>query len=270
MPESIETTINITIPIPSRRQSLLNAVPQVIEGNVSFAELTIGCKNTNTEAINEAPVMERIKKQKLFVPQSIEIDPTQEAVEKSTGMRITGGADFNMPITIFHVKEDSKAKRVGLKLGDSIVMIDGKDTSMMTLKEANEALLHATKAIRSFKFGVVRFHDNEATKDNPPFMEEIIMEGNPKAPRIHIERQLDPPHEAFVQCPERKAWHPIMWPHPEYFLPENYHEELPHKRIVRNVRKLLESSPSKVELENILTALPRGSRPKRNYDDESD
>ena len=25
------------------------------------------------------------------------------------------------------------------------------------------------------------------------------MEGNPKAPRIHIERQLDPPHDAFVQ-----------------------------------------------------------------------
>jgi C-terminal processing protease CtpA/Prc len=54
------------------------------------------------------------------------------------------------------VKENSKAKRVGLKLGDSIVMIDGKDTSLMTLKEANEALLHATKAIRSFKLGVVR------------------------------------------------------------------------------------------------------------------
>ena len=103
MPESIETTVNITIPIPSRRQSFVNAVPQVIEGNESFAELTIGSKNTNTEAINEAPVMERIKKQKVFVPQSIEIDPTQEAVEKSTGMRITGGADFNMPITIFHV-----------------------------------------------------------------------------------------------------------------------------------------------------------------------
>jgi hypothetical protein len=55
------------------------------------------------------------------------------------------------------VKEGSKAKRVGLKLGDSIEMIDGKDTSMMTLKEANEALLHATKAIRSFKLGVVRY-----------------------------------------------------------------------------------------------------------------
>lgn len=47
-------------------------------------------------------------------------------------------------------------------------------------------------------------------------------------------------------------------------------QELPHKRIVRNVRKMLESKPSKIELENILTALPRGSRPKRNYDDDSD
>lgn len=51
---------------------------------------------------------------------------------------------------------------------------------------------------------------------------------------------------------------------------EQYLQELPHKRIVRNVRKLLESKPSRVELESVLTALPRGSRPKRNYDAESD
>jgi hypothetical protein len=25
------------------------------------------------------------------------------------------------------------------------------------------------------------------------------MEGNPKAPRIHIEHQEEPPHEAFIQ-----------------------------------------------------------------------
>lgn len=32
-----------------------------------------------------------------------EIDTTQEDVEKALGMKITGGADFKMPLTIFHV-----------------------------------------------------------------------------------------------------------------------------------------------------------------------
>lgn len=108
--------------------------------------------------------------------------------------------------------------------------------------------------------------------------------------------------------PERKAWHPVSeimttrlrdlmrtilfldyvapsrvlltgklswgkrlsfatWHHSLHFI---YFQELPHKRIVRNVRKMLESKPTRVELENIFTALPRGSRPKRNYDDDSD
>lgn len=57
----------------------------------------------------------------------------------------------------FQVKDESKAKRVGLKLGDSIVSIEDKDTEGMTLKEANEALLHATNNIRSFKLGVIRY-----------------------------------------------------------------------------------------------------------------
>lgn len=30
-------------------------------------------------------------------------DPILVEVEKATGLRITGGADFDMPITIFHV-----------------------------------------------------------------------------------------------------------------------------------------------------------------------
>jgi C-terminal processing protease CtpA/Prc len=46
---------------------------------------------------------------------------------------------------------------VGLKLGDSIVAIEGKDTKGMTLKEANEVLLHATHNIRSFKLSVIRY-----------------------------------------------------------------------------------------------------------------
>lgn len=32
-----------------------------------------------------------------------EVDTTQDEVEKAIGLKITGGADFNMPITIFHV-----------------------------------------------------------------------------------------------------------------------------------------------------------------------
>jgi hypothetical protein len=48
---------------------------------------------------------------------------------------------------------------------------------------------------------IVRFHDDEASKDDDssPFVEEIVMEGNPKAPRFHLEQQAEPPHEAYVQ-----------------------------------------------------------------------
>lgn len=58
------------------------------------------------------------------------------------------------------MKNDSKAKRVGLKLGDSLVMIDGKETATMTLREANETLLHATKHTRTFKLGVIRLDES--------------------------------------------------------------------------------------------------------------
>lgn len=35
------------------------------------------------------------------------------------------------------MKDDSRAGKAGLKLGDSIVSINGKDTSFMTLNDAN-------------------------------------------------------------------------------------------------------------------------------------
>lgn len=35
-------------------------------------------------------------------PKPKEIDTTQDEVEKSIGLKITGGNDFKMPITIFH------------------------------------------------------------------------------------------------------------------------------------------------------------------------
>lgn len=35
-------------------------------------------------------------------PPAKEVDTTQDEVEKAIGLKITGGADFKMPITIFH------------------------------------------------------------------------------------------------------------------------------------------------------------------------
>jgi hypothetical protein len=35
-------------------------------------------------------------------PAVVEVDKTQDEVEKAIGLKITGGADFSMPITIFH------------------------------------------------------------------------------------------------------------------------------------------------------------------------
>jgi len=36
-----------------------------------------------------------------------EVDQAQIDVEKSLGLKVTGGVDFNMPITIFHVNSFS-------------------------------------------------------------------------------------------------------------------------------------------------------------------
>lgn len=130
--------------------------------------------------------------------ENLPIDAHQNDVGNTIGLKITGGSDFNMPITIFHVKDDSKAKRAGLKLGDSIASIEGKSTADMTLKEAYEALLHACKNIRSFKIEIVPFSDDETVKITP-VVQEIEIEGNPKAPKFYVEHQPEPPREAYHQ-----------------------------------------------------------------------
>lgn len=103
----------------------------------------------------------------------------QEVVEKLIGAKITGGIEFNMPLTIFDViecsakfffgcqcrwsfrsfskvVENSKAGRIGLKLGDEIVSIEGKLTSSMSLKDAYKELMLACKHVRSFKLHIMR------------------------------------------------------------------------------------------------------------------
>lgn len=88
----------------------------------------------------------------------VESDEIQD-IGELLGFRITGGRDFFMPITIFHVnitntccrhrltylsclqvKENSRAEKANLKLGDAVICANGRDISKMTLREANRFL----------------------------------------------------------------------------------------------------------------------------------
>jgi len=202
-------------------------------------------------------------------------------IGNTLGMNITGGIDFEMPITVFHVKEGSRAENAGLKLGDSIVTINDKDTSSMTLQEANNVLEQAAQ--HDVKLGVVKFDEvDEANPNKKPNVHNVVLAGKRRANRLlPFEDELCAPRAAYVEKAERKAWHPIMGqPTPEYVHPEVYQQELPHKRIIRNLRRLLTEvadKPAEREkhLEQLLLALPRGSadplvviRPKDPVEEE--
>lgn len=53
------------------------------------------------------------------------------------------------------VKEGSRAENAGLKLGDSIVAINGSDTTDMTLQQANTVLEQAAQ--QDVKLGVIKW-----------------------------------------------------------------------------------------------------------------
>lgn len=45
-----------------------------------------------------------------------------------------------------------------------------------------------------------RFESEEASKDiDDALVEEIIMEGNPKAPKFHMEKHIEPPRDLYVE-----------------------------------------------------------------------
>lgn len=133
------------------------------------------------------PTVEKEKKKESSAvsDETQETASDQEVVEKLIGAKITGGIEFDMPLTIFDVIEkknpfcsqlfaahcrvsslflcfffkvvkESKAGRIGLKLGDEIVSIEGKLTSTMSLKDAYKELLLACKHVRSFKLHIMR------------------------------------------------------------------------------------------------------------------
>lgn len=185
-------------------------------------------------------------------------------IGNTLGFNITGGSDFSMPITIFHVKEGSRAENAGLKLGDSIVTINNVDTNNMTLQEANNVLEQAAQ--HDVKLGVIKFDEVDgASPDKKPTIHEILLKGK-RGNRLPFEDELKPPREAYIEKAEKKSWHPIVWPHPERIAPEivQSQKELPHKRVIRNLRRFLADIDSKPEeranhIENLLLILPRGS-----------
>lgn len=67
---------------------------------------------------------------------------------------------MSMPLAILtclshtKVKEDSRAEKANLKLGDAIISINGKDTGSMTLVEANRLL--AKVAVRDVTLQVAK------------------------------------------------------------------------------------------------------------------
>lgn len=47
----------------------------------------------------------------------------------------------------------------------------------------------------------IRFESQEASKDidENATVEEIVMEGNPKAPKFQVEHHVEPPRDAYVE-----------------------------------------------------------------------
>lgn len=58
------------------------------------------------------------------------------------------------PDPVEQVAEGSRADKAGLKLGDSIVKINGQDTSNLTLAQANQVLEQASQ--KDIKLGITK------------------------------------------------------------------------------------------------------------------
>lgn len=205
--------------------------------------------------------------------------------ENALGFRITGGADFEMPITVFQVKESSPAAKAGLKLGDQIVTINGADASAMRLATAESVIKQAGEQLHL----VVTKDDEEAVKNSqnqenpeiPKETREIKFAGNEDA-RDEVTNPSAPRHksnegrENWVQPPERKVWHPIVWQQPPPPIPPDvYGKDAPHQQLILNIRRLLTETANQPEerkkyIDRMMLSLPTGPRPKNAFDDDWD
>lgn len=196
--------------------------------------------------------------------------------ENALGFRITGGADFEMPITVFQVKESSPAAKAGLKLGDQIVTINGADASAMRLATAESVIKQAGEQLQL----VVAKDDEESSKlSNKPRETHEIKFANNEDPRDEVTNPPAPKHksnegrEDWIQPPERKVWHPIVWQQPPPPIPPDvFGKDAPHQQLIRNIRRLLTETAKKPEerqkhIEHMMLSLPTGPRPKTDDED---
>ncbi|XP_055587304.1 uncharacterized protein LOC129739792 isoform X3 [Uranotaenia lowii] len=125
--------------------------------------------------------------------------------------------------------------------------------------------------------------DEEAPKDpeKPKETREITFAGNenkedlvtnPSAPK----HKPDEGRENWIQPPERKVWHPIVWQQPPPPIPpEQVGKEKRHMQLITNIRRLLSETSAKPDefnkhIERMMLALPSGSRPVTVDEDDWD
>lgn len=196
------------------------------------------------------------------------------------GFLITGGAEFHMPLTVFQVTADGVADKAGIRLGDIILEINEADASHLTLAEAHKIIEDSGKKVQFLVKGM-----DEESIDYEPGEERSIV--------LRVPKKMAPLEE-FHPTPllGSRCWHPIMWQDPpappkpkkkktkveideegnevvielsEDESSEDEEEELPHHRIIRNIRRFFAEVGENHELrktitENMLLALPSASR----------
>lgn len=176
------------------------------------------------------------------------------------------------------VKEHSPAANAGLKLGDQILKINGADASAMRLSTAESVIKQAGEQLQL----VVAKDDEESAKhpEKPKETREISFAAN-REKDAHATKNAPAPklqpvdeREGWIQPPERKVWHPIVWQQPPPPIPPDvYGKDAPHQRLISNIRRLLTDTMNQPEarkkhIEHMMLSLPTGS--KKNEDEDED